>query len=204
MIAIYLAGNIQKGHEKESGIFWTKKDQDIISAAMAPQEVAFLNPAIRTDDLRDQKSVFGRDMTQVYMSHAVFVDARERRGLGVGAEMMWAKMNRIPLIILAPRNSHYRKEECNLLGVEVKNWVHPFVESLSDAIVDTVEEGAKWLRSFCLEKGEVKGPESIQEAMLHYQENQLGSDEPMRELIEGNSDLAKRMVPSETGQPSQL
>lgn len=181
---MYLAGNIQKGHEKESALYWTEEDREAIARGIDPIEVAFLNPAIRTDDLSDQKSVFGRDMTQVYCSDFIFVDARERRGLGVGAEMMWAKMNRIPVLTLAGKNTHYRKEEVLLLGVKVEDWVHPFVESLSDAIVEDLSEGISWMQDFLAGNIEIKGPEFIHDAMKHYQKEQLPHDLPMQELVE--------------------
>lgn len=191
--AIYLAGNIQKGHEKESGIYWTLEDQQCLAEAMRPHKLTFLNPAVRTDDLSDQKSVFGRDMTQVFFADLLLVDARERRGLGVGAEMMWAKMNHIPLLTLAPKNTHYQKKEVTLLGVRVENWVHPFVESLSDAVINDLHEAATWIKTFLEGNVEIKGPESISEAMLHYQQQQLPRDLPMKALIQSNAALQRRL-----------
>ncbi len=85
-------------------------------------------------------------MLQVFCSRLFFVDARDRRGLGVGAEMMWAKLHRIPIVTWAPKNSHYHKTHTRLLDVPVKNWVHPFIESLSDALVENLEEGAEWIK----------------------------------------------------------
>ena len=37
-IALYLAGNIQKGHESESTIFWTLEDQKYLSKELNPYE----------------------------------------------------------------------------------------------------------------------------------------------------------------------
>ena len=105
-IAMYLAGNIEKNHEKESKVFWSEFDREILRDGLAPIQISFLNPALRADDLSDQMAVFGRDMAQVFCSDLVLVDARERRGLGVGAEMMWAKMNTLPVITLSPVDSH--------------------------------------------------------------------------------------------------
>ncbi len=192
-IAIYLAGNIQKGHEKESEIFWTHDDQVFLAQAVHPCKLTFLNPAMRTDDLSDQKSVFERDMTQVYFADIILVDARERRGLGVGAEMMWAKMNRIPVLTLAPKNTHYQKQEVKLLGVRVQNWVHPFVESLSDVVINDLLDAATWLKQFIRGEVQVKGPEFITDAMRHYQKSQLPNDVAMKELIEGNAKLGLRI-----------
>ena len=123
-------------------------------------------------------------MTQVFCSHVVFVDARDRRGLGVGAEMMWAKMNKIPVVTWAPKDSHYNKTKASILGVEVDDFIHPFVHGLSDKIVDTLEEGAIWIEDMLSNPSiEIKGVKHIQSAMQYYQESQLTNDLPMREIL---------------------
>lgn len=192
-ISIYLAGKIQKAHEHPNETYWTKNDQQILSQSFAPHRVHFLNPALRTDDLSDQRSTFGRDMLQVFTSDAVFVDARDRHGLGVGAEMMWAKMNRISVISFSPLGSHYHKQSTSLLGIEVKSWIHPFVENLSDAIVESLEEAAAWFVGV-LEavQSQIKGPEWIQKAMQYYLEEQFSFDMPMIDLAKANKELENR------------
>lgn len=194
-ISIYLAGSIKKGHEKPDESFWTDVDMLFLKKNLAEYEISFLNLAFRSDDLSDQRSVFGRDMLQVFCSDAVFVDARDRRGLGVGAEMMWAKFHKIPIITLAPLDSHYNKSKTTLLlDVKVENWVHPFVESLSDAIVEDLLEGAAWVRKFVSTSSpKVKDIEWIQLAMQYYQDSQLPYDEPMKALITANQKLHERI-----------
>lgn len=169
--------------------------------ALPEYEISFLNPAFRSDDLSDQRSVFGRDMTQVFCSDVVFVDARNRRGLGVGAEMMWAKFHKIPIVTLAPTDSHYNKSKTTLLDVAVENWVHPFVESLSDAIVENLSDGADWVRKFVSTSTlKVKDVKWIQSAMEHYRDNQLPHDEPMKALITANQKLHGRIWESKNEQ----
>jgi hypothetical protein len=186
-IAIYLAGSIQKGHEKSDDSYWTEENIRTLRDTICDCEVSFLNPALRSDDLSDQLSVFGRDMLQVFSSNAVFVDARNRRGLGVGAEMMWAKVHKIPLVIWAPKDSHYHKSSTTLLGQSVENWIHPFVESLSDKMVQTVEEGAEWIvKAVSTPNFPIKGLEHIEYAMEYYKKHQLHRDGPMQELIQIN------------------
>lgn len=193
-IALYLAGSIQKGHEKKDETFWTNEEMNLLKNSLNQYELSFLNPAFRTDDLSDQRSVFGRDMLQVFSSHVVFVDARDRRGLGVGAEMMWAKINKIPVVTWAPRNSHYNKDRTTILGVSVDHFIHPFVDSLSDQIVETLEEGAQWIDFVISNPGvEIKGIQSIGLAMQHYKECQLHLDRPMKELLTSSEDLQRRM-----------
>jgi hypothetical protein len=192
-IAIYLAGSIQKGHEKDNS-YWTDQEIGELRERLPEFTLAFLNPAFRSDDLSDQRSVFGRDMLQVFSSDLVFVDARHRRGLGVGAEMMWAKGNQIPVVTLSPHDSHYRKSRTEVLGVDVTNWVHPFVESLSDYVAHNLEEGAEWIRRYWSGGIECKGFEAVRSAMAYYVENQLEKDLPMRDLIGSNPDLTAKLA----------
>lgn len=193
-IAIYLAGSIQKGHEKGDETFWTGRDMDLLRLHLPQFEISFLNPAFRTDDLSDPLSVFGRDMLQVFCSDIVFVDARDRRGLGVGAEMMWAKLNKTPLVIWAPKNSHYNKSNTTVLGVPVSDFIHPFIDSLGDKIVETLIEGAEWINSVISNPlFEVKGIEHIENAMEHYKARQLANDKPMQDLLDHHQELKSRM-----------
>jgi hypothetical protein len=193
-IAMYLAGSIKKQHEKSNESFWTEEDMQTIRQHLSGFEVSFLNPAFRSDDLSDQLSVFGRDMLQVFCSDLVFVDARDRRGLGVGSEMMWAKVHQIPVLTWAPRDSHYHRSQTTILDVPVTDFIHPFVKALSDKVVGTLEEGAEWIKAMKSgSKIEIRGREYITKAMEHYKTNQLGRDKPMQELINSHEALKSRV-----------
>ena len=192
-ITIYLAGSIHKGHEANTS-FWTEKDINDIRQSLPDFNVSFLNPAFRADDLSDQRSVFGRDMVQVFCSTFVFVDARERRGLGVGAEMMWAKVNRIPVITWTPKNTHYNQTDTLILGVPVSEFIHPFVLGLSDKLVENAIEGAAWMRTFLSDHSiPIKGLDSIEEYMQYYKESQFHLDTPMQEMAGVNALLKTRL-----------
>jgi hypothetical protein len=193
-ISIYLAGKIAKAHEEEKSTCWTRENLEEIRAHLPDFEILFLNPAIRSDDLSDQMSVFGRDIVQVTCSDLVFADVRDRRGLGVGAEMMWAKVHKIPLITWAPKDSHYNKSETTLLDVKVKDWVHPFVFALSDLIAQNLSEASNFIRRVMLDSSlAIKGIDYIESAMHHYKHKQLSSDIPMQELLASHEDLHSRL-----------
>ena len=192
-ISIYLAGSIKKGHEQTESV-WTEEHLTLIKNNLKEFQVLFLNPAFRTDDLSDQRSVFGRDMVQVFCSDFVFVDARDRRGLGVGAEMMWAKLNNIPVVTWTPKNSHYNKSQTTILGVPVENFIHPFVESLSDMLVEDPVEGAQWIHQTIINPSfKIKGIKDIESAMKYYKEGQLHQDKPMKELLFSSEALKERL-----------
>ena len=192
-IAIYLAGTIHKGHEKTDESYWTQEDLLFLRKELSEFEISFLNPALRSDNLSDAFSVFGRDMLQVFCSSIVFVDARERRGLGVGAEMMWAKINRIPVVAWAPKETHYHKNTASILGTSIENYMHPFVASLCDKVVEGLADGASWIRAAVSDPSiKIRGIEYIGSAMQHYKESQLHQDQPMKEMLTASDELTKR------------
>lgn len=191
-ISIYLAGTIKKGHDEEHELCWNEEHKKILQENCQGIELIFLDPQKRSDDLSDQQSVFGRDMFQVFSSDVVLVDARSKRGLGVGAEMMFAKMQRIPLISWLPRESYYHRKELHFLGQKVESWIHPFVYSLSDYLAPTLQEAAHWIEH-TLYDAAIKGPETMQKSMQYYLETQLQFDHGMKELIDTNQQLAKKL-----------
>jgi hypothetical protein len=181
---IYLAGNIRKGKEEEHDQAWSDGDMDALRCALPEHTLVFLNPATRSDDLSDQKSVFGRDLFMVFSSSLVLVDARGKRGLGVGAEMMFAKLNQIPVVSWCPPNTHYQRDTLHLLGQEVRDWVHPFVYSLSDYIAPSLESAASWISNVMSTPAfNSKGPEAVREAINHYLSTQLSNDTGMKQLV---------------------
>lgn len=191
-ISIYLAGKIKKQHEVKNETYWDDEALINIQEVLGDEfAVSFLNPAVRKDNLNSQKSVFGRDMIQVFASDFVLVDIRDRRGLGVGAEMMWAKINDIPVVCWSPKDSHYNKTKTSLLDVEVENWVHPFVESLSDLIINDLSELKEFVdNGINLTKNKL----TMLEAMQFYKDNQLLNDKPMLDLLETASIATKKRV----------
>lgn len=132
-------------------------------------------------------------MIKVFSADIVLVDARSSRGIGVGAEMLWAKMNSIPVICLAPFNSHYYKESTIVIDVHVKIWCHPFVENLSDIIVNDIDQICKYIKKIIDDKYiKIKGPDSIWEAIKYCKSTNLGKDHPVKKLMETNAVIRQR------------
>lgn len=194
--SIYLAGKISKGHEDNTEAYWSEQDLASMTQHLAPMQVNLLNPAHRSDDITNMKSVFGRDMAQVFCSDVVWVDARDRRGLGVGAEMMWAKMKHIPLIALSPKETFYRKSNAVLLGKPIAQYTHPFIEELCDAVVGSIEEGAQWIKEYLSGSSSHtnKDGNHIVECMQYYLEHQFNQDTPMVEMSTKDKRLNDKLL----------
>jgi hypothetical protein len=172
-ITVYLAGGIKKGDEKK--VCWGEEEKDNFRKVIE-REMVFLDPQKRKDDINDSFSRFGRDMVCVDAADFFILDAREKRGLGVGVEMVVAKMKGIPIISIVPRNSHYRRESVEILGQIREDWIHPFVFSLSDVIVDNFEEAGKWVKEFLDKPKKVKDVSVIEDSMRSYKEKQMHKD----------------------------
>jgi hypothetical protein len=161
-IVIYLAGKIPKGSQlSNDALWWTRNHMKKLQTSLKEFDIELLNPAFKDCDLTDQDLVFARDMHYVSKSHIIFVDARDRRGLGVGVEMMWAKMHGIPIIVWAPKDTHYNRGIT--LGAHTPDFIHPFVAGLSDKIVESLDEGAVWIKKWIKDphSAKIKNSESI-------------------------------------------
>lgn len=153
-LRIYLSGSIRKGaaDPRPADFFWTQEDEEYIRAN-AGGPVELLNPA-KTDIRRQDFALnFGCDLYLVSLADIVLVDARRERGIGVGAEMMFAVQNGIPVITWAPPETHYRRSKVpDILGEDLNDWTHPFVFGLSDCVVDDLPQALTIIRAETLRR----------------------------------------------------
>jgi len=181
-LRVYLCGSIQKGSDDKRSSFWFDEDIRELREAADPVRFVLLNPAHRSDDLSDVRATFGRDLLQVFSSGVVIADARAKRGVGVGAELLFAKSHRIPVVAIVPPNSHYHRSDVTLMGQFVKSWVHPFISELSDAVVATVADAAHAAIALA-NGGAIRGPECFHDAMVHYLKTQSDREADMVSLL---------------------
>jgi len=148
-LRIYLSGSIRKGAAdlRSPDHFWTRDDEEFIRAN-AGGSVELLNPA-KTDIRRQDYAInFGCDLHLVSIADIVLVDARREKGIGVGAEMMFAVQRGIPVVTWAPADTHYRRSKvADLFGEDLHDWMHPFVFGLSDRVVSDLAEAMAFIRS---------------------------------------------------------
>lgn len=183
VIGIYAAGGIQKGSTDTGKIMWGSEEFAAIEKELSPIEVVWLNPDERGDDVADTFSVFGRDHYQVSVCDFVVADLRQKRGIGVGVEMLSAKYFKKPVISIAPLNDHYRKPKLNYLGGEVEDYVHAHLFGISDIIVNDFTEAGKWIKNYLESPSTIKDISIVTNAISEYKEKQLSKDNPMLEAL---------------------
>lgn len=182
-ITIYPAGGVQKGAKDNGKVSWTEEDMELFRKKLSPHKVHFIDPRYRNDVVKDSLAVFGRDLMAVRISDFVVVDARHKRGIGVGQEMLFAKMNKVPVIAVAPKNSHYVRGKLEYLGQKVENYIHPFLFSTSDAIVENFEQAAEWIKRFLEKPVEVKDISITEKAIKEYMQKYMHKDDPVNRAI---------------------
>jgi hypothetical protein len=137
-LRIYLSGSIKKGRaDNRSGIsFWSDSEEATIRRHIGA-DVVLLNPAKTSIRRQDYRANFGCDLHLVTRSDVLLVDLREERGIGVGAEMMFARYVDKPVVGWIPKNSYYRRDRIeDLYGEDLTDWIHPFAYGLCDHVAD--------------------------------------------------------------------
>jgi len=190
-ISLYLCGSIAKKHDI-SEYNWDDKTISELKTNISKHdsniELLIVDPSVRSDKLSDAKSVFGRDLCAVSDVDIVLVDLRDKRGIGVGAELMFAKMKEKPTMTIGwlRENSNYDQKETKVLGVTIKNWIHPFVEELVDYKLYSIQDIALTIANFS-KLDMKKSKTSIQECIQHYEQIYLSDDKPMQSVKQANS-----------------
>lgn len=185
-VSVYCSGSIIKGPADAKRLCWTDAERQAVADGAAPEVVVFLNPDDPITDPDNTLAQFGRDMYQVRTACAVIVDARERRGLGIGVEMAAAAAFATPVIVVAGRNSKYRSDLLEYRGVTVRDYVHPHVASLSAEIVDDFRAAGRALTKLPrkrLDEAVERTPDWLELAINEYEKNVLPHDDPMRESM---------------------
>jgi hypothetical protein len=136
---IYLAGAVPKGDtEALDFIDWRKVYTEEISQYV--DNVELFDPNIFFTLEGDSKGVAGADCWNIQQSDLVLVNAEEKIGAGTAMEFVVAKYFSKPIITILPKDTHHRRSNLEFEGRIVKDWIHPFIDTFSDVIIEDVKE----------------------------------------------------------------
>ena len=190
ILTVYTSGSIKKGNESEKRKVWTDIERDEVRKGAFPHEVRFFNPDDPVPKLDQALPMFGRDMYQVKIADFVIVDAREKRGIGVGIEMLASRVFETPLIVVAPANTHYRRDKIVYRGGLVENYIHPHLAILADTVVDSFIDAGSWMIRYKNDPYKIKGIDELHIATNEYVEQVFEFDTYMKKALE-NIDVSK-------------
>jgi hypothetical protein len=168
---IYLAGSIPKGNlEEKTSINWRDGYIRILKDIF---DCVFIIPGSEPVNENDFLLIFGTDCSHIQKSDLVILNAEERLGAGSSMEMVIAKYFKKPVITVIPKNSYHRKQGITFQGKYfVEDWIHPFIHTFSDFIVENVSEIGE-IKSRVL-SSPTKDISIIDEA-IKYQKNNLNT-----------------------------
>ena len=183
IISIYCCGGIVKGEGDSAKVSWGEDVRGALCEALTPTRIVFLDPVDRSDDVANAFTVFGRDHYQISLCDFFEADLTQRRGIGVGIEMLSAKWQGKPLVAVAPPESHYRRSHLAYLGGQVPDYVHAHLFGVADVIVDNFGSAGAWIKAHLAEPARAKNISVITEAIAAYVGTQLPVDMPMQAAI---------------------
>ncbi|HRN96738.1 MAG TPA: hypothetical protein PLD54_04790 [Candidatus Levybacteria bacterium] len=135
---IYLAGSVPKGDKEAIDyVDWRKEYIEIISKYV--DDVELFDPNIFYALEGDSKGVTGADCSNIQESDLVIVNAKEKIGAGTAMEFVIAKYFSKPVITILPKNTHHRRSNLEFEGRIVEDWIHPFIDTFSDVVIEDIE-----------------------------------------------------------------
>lgn len=136
---IYLAGSVPKGAEEEKEFLnWRVRYKQVLEKFL---DAEFIFPNSGDMNESDFLLIVGKDSLSIKNADLIIVNAEERLGAGTSMEMVIAKYFKKPVVVVMPKNSYYRRS--NVLFQEkylVEDWMHPFVHTFADFVVERVKE----------------------------------------------------------------
>lgn len=104
-------------------------------------QIAVIDPAENNIPATDPEARFKFCLREIEGSDVLVVDASNRLGIGVGAEMMFAKIRKMQIFVICPDQSYYRKH----ISMIEDSWIHPFIHGLSSKVFLSFDECAREL-----------------------------------------------------------
>ena len=161
---IYLAGSVPKGAEEEKQfVNWRLQYREALKKFF---DAECIFPGAGDMDEGDFLLIVGKDSKSIKECDLVVVNAEERLGVGTSQEMIIAKYFSKPVVTVLPKNSYHRRPNMTFQGkYHVEDWMHPFVHTFSDFIVERVEDIEKIKEKIF--SGPIKNISIIDQAVSH-------------------------------------
>ncbi len=164
---IYLAGKVPKGEEIDNIVDWRVEYAKVLNSI---PNSTILSPEDPSLDEAESLLVFGHDCFLVKQADAVLVNATMKLGVGTSQEMLIAKYFNKPVVTVLPKDTHHRRTNLHMHAGVVADWIHPFLFSTSDIVVENVDLAAAWLKGYVSNPlgQQIKGIEIIDLAISQY------------------------------------
>jgi hypothetical protein len=165
---IYLAGSVPKGDEEEkSFVDWRSHYRDVLKNVF---DAEFIDPYDRDLDESDFLLVVGKDCVDIEESAIIIVNAEEMIGPGTAQELVIAKYLKKPVVTVLPKNTHHRRQHIMFNGKLIDDWIHPFIFTFSDFVIEDIVEIEK-IKDDIFRTENIKDISVIDSAVEHFKKN---------------------------------
>ncbi len=135
---IYLAGSVPKGDEEVKNFDdWRSRYKKSLQNFF---DADFIEPYHKDLDESDFLAVVGQDCRHIKESSLVIVNAEAKLGVGTSQELVIAKYFKKPVVVVLPKETYHRRSNVNFHGKIVEDWIHPFIFTFSDFIIENIDE----------------------------------------------------------------
>jgi hypothetical protein len=184
-LKVFFAGKLQPS-SKYAPPFWREEmvwQLNLKVANWTVQDTCLVEP--RNNFLIEQNlpiaTLFGQSCFYIQSSDVLVVNLTDDISVGGSQEIFIAKQFNIPVIGVAPRGGKFNRLKYELGDNTYWNWVHPFVGTLCDVIVDNVDELALALDD--LENLPNSGMRVVDDAIAHYMRSAAALDTTINNLL---------------------
>ncbi len=168
---IYLAGSVPKGDEEEKTFDnWRHRYRAILEQIF---DAEYIDPYDRDLDEKDFLLVLGKDCAEIQDSSLIVVNAEQKLGAGTAQELVIAKYFKKPVVTVLPKDTPHRRTNLLFRGQRIDDWIHPFIFSFSDFIIEDITE-IHSIKDKLSNNENVKSIMIIDVAAEHYRNSQKG------------------------------
>jgi len=142
---ICLIGSIPKGDNiRKDWKDWKVEYKEKLSQI---SDVEFTDGDVWRDETKPFQLV-GHDAYVIKTSDFIIVNAEKKLGAGTAQEIVIAKYFSKPVISILPKDTHHRRSNIVFDGTKIDDWVHPFVVTFSDLVIEKIDDCIQWIENF--------------------------------------------------------
>jgi len=108
----------------------------------------------------------GSDANYIKNCDLLVVNSEHKLEAGTSMELVIAKYFKKPVIVVLPKGTHHRKSNVTFHQKMIRDWIHPFIFTFSDFIIEDIKEFENIAKKI-FEK-EPKGISIVDNAIEHF------------------------------------
>ncbi len=144
-LKICLIGSIPKGDEERKN--WKDWKIEYKQKLSSLENIEFVDGDSWKDETKPI-SLFGHDANMIKNSDIIIVNSEGKLGAGTSQEMLIAKYFSKPVISILPKNTHHRRSNIVFDKTVIEDWIHPFIFSTSDVVVENINDATDWIKEY--------------------------------------------------------